>query len=279
MSHHKAKISYFILFSLLLLLNFLPACTPSFEERQIKAGEEQEAQGQYEKALLYYWEAYQENPRGPYADQALFAMGNLYYYYLKNPPRALEIYQQLITNFPRSSKTSKAQVVVAEIYDESLGDYRRAAQEYKKILASTSESKEGRDRLQFKMARCYYKAGAFEDAIKAFQDLLLLYPASELTAEARYQIAQTYYTKGDFATAIANFDKLSRTSIAEPLKSDVLMGLAASYEEQGELDKAEEIYKQIEDTYRNRGVVQDRLKRVANLKVEQQKIDKIKKRR
>lgn len=252
----------------------LPACSPSFEERKIKEAEELEAKGEYEKALLHYWQAYQENPKGAFADQALFAMGNLYYYYLKNPRRALESYQNLLINFPRSPKTPKAQVVVAEIYDESLADYPRAAQEYKRVLALQGGGKEGADRYQFKLARCYFKTGAFEEAIKAFQDLILQYPASTLAMEARYQIAQTYYTKGDFANAVSNFDKLSRNNLSEPLKSDVLMGLASAYEEQGELDKAEEIYRQVETTYRNPEVVKDRLQRIAGLKVVQKRVVK-----
>lgn len=261
-----------------LILSILPACSPSVEERLLKEGETLEAQGQYEQALLKYWEAYQENPRGSYADQTLFAMGNIYYYYLKDPLRALEKYQELLANFPRSPRASKAQLVAAEIYDESLGDYLHAAESYKKILASISESKEGRDGYQFRLARCYFKAGAFEEAIKAYQDLLLQYPASTLTLEARYQIAQTYYTKGDFANAVSNFDKLAHNDLSEPLRSDVYMGLAAAYEEQNELEKAEGIYRQIEKTYRNPEVVRDRIQRVANLKNIQQKIDKGKRR-
>ncbi len=279
MNLSNSKFTYLFLLLFFILPLALLSCEPSFEERQIKAAEELEAQSQYDKALVKYWEAYQENPKGPYADQALFAMGNLYYYYLKNPRRALENYQLLLTNFPRSRKAPKAQIVVAEIYDESLGDYARAAQEYQKILASSSEAKEGRDRYHFRLARCYFKAGAFDQAIKAYQQFILQYPASALVPEARYQIAQTFYTKADFAAAITNFEKLSRTNLSEPLKSDVLMGLAASYEEQGELDKAEETYRQIEYTYRNPGVVKDRLARIAGLKTTLRQMEKGKGRR
>ena len=60
----------------------------------------------------------------------------------------------------------------------------------------------------FKDAMGQYTKGRFEQALRAFQDLLDQYPGSRLSGEAQFMIGESYYGMKEYVDAVSEYDKV-----------------------------------------------------------------------
>lgn len=95
----------------------------------------------------------------------------------------LQYYQQYLASFPNESSIPFAWYSIGLIYEKEFKNYSRAIAAYNAILDRYSTS-EVADDAQFARARSLFLSKKYEDAIEAYQQVMLQYPGSELTGEA-----------------------------------------------------------------------------------------------
>ncbi len=101
--------------------------------------------------------------------------------------RAIEEFQQLLAADMNHSYADNAQYWIGESY-YALGRYQEAIMAFEKVSQFPKSNKN--DWAKFKLGQCYYQLGNKERARQEFQELLDLYPDSELAGRARNYLAQ-----------------------------------------------------------------------------------------
>jgi tol-pal system protein YbgF len=101
--------------------------------------------------------------------------------------QAIEEFQQLLATDMNHSLADNAQYWIGESY-YALGRYQEAIMAFEKVPQFPKSNKN--DWAKFKLGQCYYQMGNKERARQEFQELLDLYPDSDLAARARNYLAQ-----------------------------------------------------------------------------------------
>lgn len=150
----------------------------------------------------------QNAPRANSAPRAQYALGQLYENREK-PDKAIVAYEELVGEFPRSGLAPSSQFRIGEI-----------------LLQSASEGNQDQANL--------------ERAKNAYQDLLLAYPSSEYSSQARqriagigskdieasYKVAEFYRKKGQMASAAYYYQEVINKSAPGPLRDKAAAQLA-----------------------------------------------------
>lgn len=105
--------------------------------------------GRYEEASAGFRELLKENPKGEYADQAWFWLGESYYALKKNK-EAIDAFNKVAADFPDSAKHPAALLKLAMAYQESgrKSDARAALQKLIKQHTETNAAEQARDMLK-----------------------------------------------------------------------------------------------------------------------------------
>ena len=93
------------------------------------------------------------------------------------------------------------------------------------------------------------KAGAYNDAIKAFQEFLISYPQSDYAANAQYWMAEAYYVLKNFDTAATQFNKVITTYPNSSKVADAYLKVGFSYYELSKWDQAQKILEKVLKDY------------------------------
>ena len=96
------------------------------------------------------------------------------------------------------------------------GDYLNAAHEYKRLLFLHPDTDQS-DFIAFRVAASYQNAGKLENAIRAYQLLIDIYPESSLVARAKNNIAQCHILLGDSKQGLSSLKQF----LAEHAESDL----------------------------------------------------------
>lgn len=120
-----------------------------------------------------------------------------------DPAKAADAYQKLIDHYPYSDRIKDAIKREFDIADQFAGGGKikilgvpalpgqeKAIELYKHIIKNAPFGTFG-DQAQFNMAEVLKAQGEYEEAQKAYQQVVDEYPNSELVSKARYQIAAT----------------------------------------------------------------------------------------
>ncbi len=173
----------------------------------------------YDKAYDLYNNIEREQDRQGYQliNFANYLMGEKQY------SKAAEVYNDVISHFPNSPFISSAKLGYAKTLEASLND------------DSTLNSNDWKPYSQPRVIAAY----KIDKVIKAFSDITLLYPNSEITNEAYYRIGNlAFKRKNDPAEAEKYFNKIISVSPSSPLALDAYIGLGNIFIQTGNLDQA-----------------------------------------
>jgi len=132
--------------------------------------------------------------------------------------KAIEKYNQLISEYPETYKSAEAHYQIGEIYRIHLNDYDKALEEYEKVLKNyprkTFHEREGykdsfADQAQFKIGRIYYENLKNSNmALDTFTKFLTDYPDSCRKAAAYSFIATIQEERKDYESSIKSIEQI-----------------------------------------------------------------------
>ncbi len=169
--------------------------------------------------------------------RALRGAADIYYLELGDPPRAVEIYRELIQRSPEAPETLEARINLAQILRAHYHDLRGAISE---LAGAIARNPPQRAELHYEVAKLYFELSDFQqceleadaviqkygtpgyveramflkaqalemvegkrpEAIRAFQDLIDRFPQSELQPQALFEVGKIRAEAGELESAI-----------------------------------------------------------------------------
>jgi len=198
-------------------------------EMRFNVAANQVSLGKYQEAIKGFREVVNLSPNSVYAADSLYEIAKIYRYHLKNPSKAVEVYEELIKRYPRSEFHRTAAYEIAASLAE-LGKKTEALAQYQKIVSSF-----GRDPV---VEKAWYDLGALhqegknhKEARAAYEKLIDLFPAGTLRPAAHYSLAKSALALSDTPTALREYEKVYQdypnAAVAELAYFDRLVAMAA----------------------------------------------------
>ncbi len=165
-------------------------------------------------AQRYFEEAYAlAKEKNILSDDVLLGQATLYSQ-MKEYPKAMEAYVELIAAFPDSPRAAEAHLGRANIYYLT-GDYPQAVESYQKIIDM-------------------FRGGP---------------EASEILEKAYFGLAWSYLKLGNIDASIRSFETIKDRTESKTVKTSALTQIGDAYQDHGELEKAVDVYDTILKDY------------------------------
>jgi outer membrane protein assembly factor BamD (BamD/ComL family) len=195
-------------------------------------------QGKHREAMQVLEHLLTNFPYGEYHQQALIDAANTYNFYLRNVPRAIELYRALIDNRRISrEKKLEARERLAEIYNQDVGDPEKALAEYL-TLRQEQQAPQAIQKSSFQIASLYLKKNQFDTALKEFQHVAQSNSEPDLRERALLKISGIYVLQGKAADAEPVFQEVLKSSKSEDTIHQAKLGLIDVWESTDKFDKA-----------------------------------------
>jgi len=82
------------------------------------------------------------------------------------------------------------------------------------------------------------KQRRYDDAVRAFEDLLARYPNGEFADNARYWLGETHYVKRDYSAALTQFQRVLATYPLSPKVAGSMLKIGYIHYDQGDWQRA-----------------------------------------
>jgi len=142
--------------------------------------------GKYEKSIQNLLDIIEKYPQSGLASEALYFLGDIYHFKLKDYSKAIDEYQNLIQEFPQSRFVANAQFKIAECC-RKLEKWQEAIKAYRKFIKDYSQYGYS-DYAQFYIGQCYEKLEDWKKAKDTYSSISTNYPESIWTDIARNRI-------------------------------------------------------------------------------------------
>lgn len=213
-------------------------------QRLFDAAAKQETRGEVAVALQFYQQLYQEYPRSELAPQALMLSGKIWQYDQQQNQQALLSYLQLEHDFPDHPLVRTAQEAAAYIIKYSLRDYSRAISFYQRLL----EQPDGhRDQYLYEIADCYFRIDNYSQARIELETLLEETPQSPLLPDVLYRKGGLLLLENRLSAAREDWQRLIEQFPDSSYSVQARFNLAKLLEEEDLLQEALELYQQLEN--------------------------------
>lgn len=149
-------------------------------------GEKYFEQGKYEKSIQSLLNIIEEYPKSGLAGEALYFLGDIYHFKLKDYNKAIDEYGNLIQKFPQNRFVANAQFKIGEccrkmqMWEEAIKAYRKFIEDYSQYGYS--------DYAQFYIGQCYEQLKDWQEAKNAYSLILTNYLESIWTDVARNRV-------------------------------------------------------------------------------------------
>ncbi|MCM8786255.1 MAG: tetratricopeptide repeat protein [Candidatus Omnitrophica bacterium] len=144
------------------------------------------------------------------------------YIYQKQPLLAINIYDEIIKEYPKTEFAGEAQFLKANIYHRFIKDYEKAINEYEKLI------KEYPNHWSIKIphslqciANCYWELKKYEDAIKIFERIITNYPNTSFEKYAKLciEFINEYDKKGKTVPPEVIMKRMKEIGLSEGIVS------------------------------------------------------------
>ncbi len=132
--------------------------------------------------------------------------------------------------------------------------------------ATASPATAARVRKAYEAAFALMKQGAYDKAIKAFQEFLLKHPKSRYAGNAQYWIAEAHYYQRKLKQALADFNKVLADYPDSPKVPDAMLKIGFTYFEMEDWAKARQSLEQVVQRYPNTRTAKSAQQRLQKLK-------------
>lgn len=218
---------------------------------------------QPDKAAAIYYEAYELDPEGPTAPDALFRYAHTLEVHVGDPALAAEIYRRLVRLFPDSEQAREGLERAALIELEKLTRPDRALLDYARLIELFPDSPK-RPQWALSQAESYVKMG---NAAQAEAELSALIRREALPPElgfrARMALGRALMLQDRPAEAARTFERLSERLAADPERRlewmEARFALAGALAELDETERALSVYREIEGEFPRQEVIQEKI--------------------
>jgi len=237
----------------LALLALAAACS-SGEQRLLDRAEERRRAGSYDEAIRLNTLLYERDPDGKRAAQALFNIGNIHYLNLRRIPPAIEAYDRLAREFPGTRLQQEAQLSLARIYENEIGDFSQAVAQYNRLLEEPDL--QNRREIEVMRANAYFMRQDYHNALRELRRLEEAGIDGHLGHKVFLKIGSIYQIEKKYETAITYFLRVADAPCQE-CRRQAILSLAACHEAVFDFAKAREALARLDDTPENRRLIAD----------------------
>jgi TolA-binding protein len=188
-------------------------------------------------------------------------LGRINALYLHNYEQAIQDYGRLVSDYPDTEEGFEAQVTVADIFENRLGNLPQAATELQRLVRKFPNHAET-PKYQLALAELYFRMKNHEQAELAAQELVKRWPASPYVPKARFNIANVAYVMGRGEEALKIYEQLLTEFPNDPVAPLVQFEMASCYQELGNTNRALDLLFGALKTHPHPQVVQRKINRI-----------------
>jgi tetratricopeptide (TPR) repeat protein len=200
--------------------------------------------GRTEEAIHAFKEVAIGYPDHALAEPAWMEVAEIYYRDRRDVFLARQAAERVLKEFPNGRSQHRAEALLAQIFDQDLGDPARAVVYYERLLES-GLSPERRKRVLFRMAECYYLLREFPLALQAYRQVIGGPDGGPVGIQARMRIARIQTLLDQPQAALASYRAALALNPAPALRQVALLSTADVLEELGEYGEALKILDQL----------------------------------
>ncbi len=216
------------------LVLMLAACADSRVEKLLAKANEEWVKGRNHSAVELFKSVLEAAPSGPYAEEALFRIGEIYHFGLGDSAQAINYFQEVAQMNKQGPHGYPARKYIAQIVEFTFKDYEQAIIENQNLIYEYDRGDENGDH-QFRIASIYFKIQKYEQAMVELEILLENYPRNKLVEEAQYKIIEILYTLNRCPEAREQYHRFIGGSPKSPFRNEAEFILASCLEEEGKL--------------------------------------------
>jgi len=120
---------------------------------------------------------------------------------------AFEKWEAFVEQFPGHPQVTDAKYFQAES-EYLLGDYEIASQLYQESAADPHSTK--REKALYGAARSFFQQGKYQEAIEAFERIVVSFPKGKYSFNARVQIGEAYFLLKEYKKAVGSYQAVLR---------------------------------------------------------------------
>lgn len=258
---------------LVLVLFFLfGACTTRQQERLLEQGDRLIASGKHKQGVQILKELIEVDSESRLAAKAFYKLGFFLEVYEKNSGGALFHFEEFIKL--NKDPVARYEVLkrMGNLYYETRTQSDRAIDIYSQLLLDYPDSLEA-DFLQFRLARSYFQTNNFKQAKRQYQKLIEKYPQSQYLSRARFEIGNSYYMEGKYKIAVEAMKQVLRQDPQSEHAVEAQFIMASSLDHMGSLSPAIGLYQGLKGRYFPTEVLDERIKQ-ARRRLSKRKIKK-----
>jgi TolA-binding protein len=218
--------------------------------------------GDYQAAVIQYFDLVKAHPSSPKADEALYWAGVTQFLYLGETEKALQTLRLLLKAYPRRDMAPHAQWYIAQIYELGYNDYGRAIEEYRKATAYSN--RDVREKSLYSVAECLFRTGKIQEARQTWLQQLAEFPNGQQSRLAYFRLGTAAFSKGELELSEQYYRKALEHNEDKELLIKAKFALAECLEIGDKLREALTIYKEIESLYPNPEAIQIKIKALEN---------------
>jgi TolA-binding protein len=204
------------------------------------------ARRDFAAAAGYYTEVVQSQQSIDFKDKAIFALAESYYYE-QDFESALENYQKLAQDFPKS-----------HLINDAAG---------RQMLIQNGRDFDGIPLKLYASAEVLVLDSRYDEALKLFSGIISTYPKSQMVSYAQLKIAEIYAQKGEAGRAVIEYQNLSRLSPDSAFNPEAQMRIGEIYAETlSDRDKALKYYEQVLQKYASSPMVEEARRKIEELR-------------
>ncbi|MEW6775109.1 MAG: tetratricopeptide repeat protein, partial [Bdellovibrionota bacterium] len=250
---------------LLVWILFFPACTSEY--RAAKKFEKANAalrEGDAERAADLYYDAYQIDPTGSRAAEALFEYARTLEVHQQSFALAAEFYRRLVRLFPEDDLARQALERSASIEADHLGNPEKALLDIQRLNELFPDSPH-EPAWKLLAAECYLRLGNAPQAETELRELLGKHPdlPKDVRRKAQSELGHILLVAERPGEAARVFEELANSLSHEPedrsLWLEARFDLAQALSEIDETDRALDVYREIESEFPRQEIIQEKI--------------------
>lgn len=243
----------------LVVLVFAGACQPDPEPRRLlEKAHDRWIDGHSHSAVELFRAVLEISPKGPVAQEALFRLGEIYYFDLDDYEKALGFFQDVAKRNPKGPFAYDSRKYIAEIVELNIKDLDQAIIEYQNLINLNERPEENAEH-QFRIASIFFKKHNYDQALMELEILLENYPKSDWAERAYFRMMEILFSLKKCDEARTRYTAFQNAFPRSDFEGDMEFIMASCLEEEGQLDQAHERFKALEGNYRYPALIKMKL--------------------
>jgi TolA-binding protein len=259
MKNSFSKILFIIVLPVFMVL--LGGCGERKAKKEYKVAEELFKGGSYKDAAGKYAEVIKYEKAIPEVEDSYYKLGVIYAKYLEDPTSAVFYLEQLVQKFPGASKIPDAKKDIGQNYLYKLNKPDKAVEQFEFVEKNYPKSP-FLDEVTYLKGKAYIALNQPDNAAKAYDNFVLIFPNSKYLEEVEYQRGLIKLNAGKYKEAgelyrgfLAKYPKSTFASLAK-------FDLGNSYENLGDYKNALETYKTVGPDYPNQDALKLKIQKI-----------------